>query len=93
MATKTPPKKLIRAASNFIVLIPSRSILQMLAIFSGVELLLKFPIIFYARLYIIGTHKWYLKMHFWFVMSQQYEDRGKGVFCLKECWQLVNWCW
>ena len=30
-------KKLTRAASNFIALIPSRSVLQMLAIFSEVE--------------------------------------------------------
>ena len=94
MATKTSLKKWIRAASNFIALIPSRAILQMLAIFSGVELLLKLPIIFYARLSIMGAHNWCLKMRFWFVISHQYEDRrGKGVFYLKECRQFVNWCW
>ena len=93
MATKTPPKKWIRAASNFIALIPSRSICRMLAIFSGVELLLKLRIIFQARLSIMGAHNWYLRMRFWFVISQQYEDRGNGVFYLKECRQFVNWCW
>ena len=38
-STKTSIKKWIRAASNFIALIPSRSILQMLAIISEVEFL------------------------------------------------------
>ena len=33
MATKTSLKKWIRAASNFIAIIPTRSIRQMLAIF------------------------------------------------------------
>ena len=37
-ATKTSLKMWSRAASNFIALIPSRSIHQMLSIFSGVEL-------------------------------------------------------
>ena len=37
MVAKTSLKKWIRAASNFIALIPSRSIRQMLANFSGVE--------------------------------------------------------
>ena len=36
-STKTSIKKWIRAASKFIALIPSRSILQMLAIISEVE--------------------------------------------------------
>ena len=36
-ATKTSLKKWSRAASNLIVLIPSRSVRQILAIFSGVE--------------------------------------------------------
>ena len=36
-ATKTSLKKRSRAASNFIALIPSRSICRMLAIFSGAE--------------------------------------------------------
>ena len=36
-ATKKSLKKGIRASSNIIALIPSRSIRQMLAIFSGVE--------------------------------------------------------
>ena len=36
-ATKTSLKKWIRAASNFIALIPSRLIRQMLANFGGVE--------------------------------------------------------
>ena len=36
-ATKTSLKKWIRAASNFIALIPSRLIRQMLAYFFGVE--------------------------------------------------------
>ena len=36
-ATKTSLKKWIRAASSLIALIPSRSILQMLAIISEVE--------------------------------------------------------
>ena len=87
-------KKWICAASNFILLIPSRSICRMLAIFSGVESLLKLRIILYARLSIMGAQDWYLRMRFWFVISQHYEDRrGKGVFYLKECRQFVNWCW
>ena len=36
-ATKTSLKKRSRVASNFIVLIPFRSVRQILAIFSGVE--------------------------------------------------------
>ena len=47
-----------------------------------------------SHLSIMGAHNWYLRMRFWFVISQQYEGRrGKGVFYLKECWQFVNWCW
>jgi len=38
-ATKTSVKKCVLAALNFIALIPSRSIYQMLANFSGVEFL------------------------------------------------------
>ena len=37
-ATKTSVKKRVRAALNFIALIPSRTIRQMLPNFSGVEL-------------------------------------------------------